>query len=72
MAKFVKDFQKLVLLVGEITGQENVDVGRIVKCKGPCGMTGIGRKVAVFLPSANSTDASGHLHERRSADCGRR
>lgn len=51
------DFQKLVLLVGQIASQDSADVGRIVRCKGPCGMTSIGRKVAVFLPSADSADA---------------
>jgi len=51
------DFQKLVLLVGQIASQDSADVGRIVRYKGPCGMAGIGKKVAFFLPSADSADA---------------
>ncbi|MDD1769100.1 MAG: class I tRNA ligase family protein, partial [Methanomassiliicoccales archaeon] len=51
------DFQKLVLLVGQIVSGDSVDVGKVVKCNGPCGMTDTGKKVAVFLPSADSTNA---------------
>jgi methionyl-tRNA synthetase len=51
------DFQKLVLLVGQVVSQDSVDVGRVVKCKGPCGMTEVGKKIAVFLPSAGAADA---------------
>jgi len=51
------DFQKLVLLVGQVVSQDSVDVGRIVKCKGPCGMAEAGKKIVVFLPSAGAADA---------------
>jgi methionyl-tRNA synthetase len=51
------DFQKLVLLVGQVVSQDSVDVGRVVRCKGPCGMTESGKKIAVFLPSAEGAGA---------------
>jgi methionyl-tRNA synthetase len=51
------DFQKLVLLVGQVVSQDAINVGRVIKCKGPCGMTEVGKKIAVFLPSAEAAEA---------------
>jgi methionyl-tRNA synthetase len=51
------EFQKLSMLVGRMAGQDSVDIGRIVRSKGPCVVPEVGKTVAVFLPSAEACDA---------------
>jgi methionyl-tRNA synthetase len=48
-----KDFQKLILRVGEVVGKDQVDIGRPVSCR--CPQSSEGKKVAVFLPSPEAS-----------------
>ena len=50
-----KDFQKLTLRVAGVAGQGMVDVGKVIKCRGPERMEVA--KVAVFMPSPDADEA---------------
>ncbi|MDW5562773.1 MAG: methionine--tRNA ligase [Methanomassiliicoccus sp.] len=49
-----KDFQKLVLKIGTVTGKGKVDIGREIRCQ--CPDVAEGAKVAVFLPSPDAEE----------------